>query len=220
MQQLVAHVTVGNLAVDTALYRFVRDEVLPGSGIDARAFWRGFDDIVHEFAPRHRALLARRAELQTAIDAWHRDRIGEGFDAESYRAFLDKIGYLEPDPRPFQIGTPALDVEVASVGGPQVVVPLSNARYSLNAANARWGSLYDALYGTDALGIPPPMGSYDAARGADVIDWARRFLDDTATLATGSHADVIAYRVADRALQAELRDGSLTTLDDAAVFVG
>jgi malate synthase len=210
------------LEVQAILRDFVNDEVLPGTGIDAGAFWRGFAQLVRDLAPRNAALLRRRHELQAAIDAWHRAHPGPDFDAGSYRAFLQAIGYLQPEGAAFQIETTNVDAEIAEIAGPQLVVPLDNARYALNAANARWGSLYDAYYGTDALpGPPPPAGAaYDAQRGARVIAEVRAFLDECFPLALGSHADARGYRLAQGALVVQLADGSLSALREPGQLAG
>src|SRR5690606_15019724 len=176
------------------------ERALPGSGVEPRRFWEGLSTLLHEFGPRNRALLERREELQSAIDAWHIAHRAEPKDAGAYRDFLAEIGYLVPEGEDFQIETPETDPEFSSVAGPQLVVPITNARYALNAANARWGSLYDALYGTDALGDLPQGKGYDAARGARVIAWGRDFLDTAAPLAEGSWAAVEGLSVKDGAL--------------------
>ena len=194
------------LAVDAALARFIEEDALPGTGIDAAVFWAGFARLLRDFTPRNHALLQQRDELQDRIDAWHRERCGRPHDAAAYRSFLEEIGYLEPEGADFEIATDRLDPEIARIAGPQLVVPITNARYALNAANARWGSLYDALYGTDALGDLPAAGGYDAARGARVIAWAKAFLDRSAPLAQGSHTDVAGYRITDGALDPALAD--------------
>ena len=179
------------LQVHPALAELLEREVLPVLGRDASAFWRGFAALLAEFAPRNRALLAKREELQAKIDAWHIERRGQPHDAGAYRAFLETIGYLVPEPAPFAIGTEDVDPEIASMAGPQLVVPVLNARFLLNAANARWGSLYDALYGTDALDAPPAKpGRYDPERGAAVIARAKAFLDEAVPLAAGSWTDI------------------------------
>ncbi len=194
------------LKVDARLARFVEDSALPGTGIAAARFWAGFADAVDQCGAENRRLLDRRAALQAQIDDWHRARKGQPHDAAAYRAFLEQIDYLLPEGPDFTIRTTGTDPEIALVPGPQLVVPVMNARYALNAANARWGSLYDALYGTDALGDAPRGRDYDPARGARVIAWAKAFLDDVAPLARGSHADVTAYRVQDGALVPALKD--------------
>ena len=179
------------LQVHPALAELLEREVLPVLGRDAGAFWRGFAALLAKFAPRNRALLAKREELQAKIDAWHIERRGQPHDAGAYRAFLETIGYLVPEPAPFAIGTEDVDPEIASMAGPQLVVPVLNARFLLNAANARWGSLYDALYGTDALDAPPAKpGRYDPERGAAVIARAKAFLDEAVPLAAGSWTDI------------------------------
>jgi malate synthase len=207
------------LQVARPLHDLIEHEVLPSTGVASDTFWQGFSELVHVFGPKNRALLARRDELQATIDAWHRERRGVAIDAAAYEAFLRRIGYLVPEGADFVIETAGVDPEIATTPGPQLVVPVMNARYALNAANARWGSLYDALYGTDAMGDLPPPGGYDAERGARVIAWARKFLDSIAPLAQGSHADATAYRVANGRLVVETTQGA-TTLRDDALFAG
>ena len=210
---------VADLAVAPVLHRFVEDEALPGLEVDPAAFWQGLADLIHDFAPRNRALLERREELQSAIDAWHR-RHREDFDPTDYRAFLEESGYLEPGGDDFSIETEHVDDEIAHLPGPQLVVPVTNARYALNAANARWGSLYDAVYGTDVLGDSPPDGPYDPARGERVIAWARALLDDVVPLAAGSHADATAYTVVDGHLNVELSGSEPAGLEQSEQFAG
>ena len=183
------------LAVGQELDDFVMNEALPGSGVDPDAFWAGFAGLIADFAPRNRELLEKRDEIQAAIDAWHKERVGQPHDAAAYRAFLEELGYLQPEGPEFSIDPSNVDPEMATIPGPQLVVPIMNARYAINAANARWGSLYDALYGTDALGDLPPGGPYNAERGDRVIAWGRIFLDTAVPLAEGSHADVDSYTV-------------------------
>ncbi|HEY3538133.1 MAG TPA: malate synthase G [Trinickia sp.] len=210
------------LRVAQALSRFIEDEAMPGTDLDAAAFWQGFSALVHELAPKNRALVAERERLQTALDEWHRAHPGPVRDLAAYRAFLEQIGYLAPLPPHFQIDTAGVDEEISEQAGPQLVVPLSNARYALNAANARWGSLYDALYGTDALpedGGATRSGAYNAVRGAKVIAYARTFLDQVAPLANGSHRDVTRYAVRDGQLSMETAKG-VTSLAEPARFVG
>ena len=211
---------IGGIRVAAPLHDFLANDVLPAAGIDPLQFWTGFAGLIERLTPENRALLARRDALQTAIDDWHRAHPGRP-DIAAYRAFLESIGYLQADPGDVAIGTENVDPEIARLAGPQLVVPLSNARYALNAANARWGSLYDALYGTDALdGTLPPAGAYDAARGARVIARARALLDEAAPLAQGSHADAAGYRVEGGALRVTLASGTTTGLADPAQFVG
>jgi malate synthase len=218
---------IHSLQVDAALARFIDDEVLPGTGIERAAFWAGFDAIVRDLAPRNAALLAERDRLQSEIDAWHRANPGPIEDPErktGYRAFLERIGYLVPQPEQVRATTANVDAELALQAGPQLVVPILNARYALNAANARWGSLYDALYGTDALpedGGAERGGGYNPARGAKVIAFARRFLDQAAPLAEGSsHADSTAYRIDGGALMVTLASGHVVGLQNPAQLVG
>ncbi|WP_127903456.1 malate synthase G [Solirhodobacter olei] len=197
------------LQVDARLVAFIEGEALPGTGVSAEAFWAGLSDAVHGLGPKNAALLARREELQAAIDGWHKARKGQAMDQDAYEAFLREIGYLVPEGPDFRIETEGTDPEFAAIPGPQLVVPVMNARYALNAANARWGSLYDALYGTDALGDAPKAGGFDAERGARVIAWGRTFLDEAVPLASGSHADVTGYSVKDGALVPALADPSM-----------
>ncbi len=207
------------LSVDRRLVDFVEDEAAPAAGVEADVVWRGLAQVVAELAPRNRDLLAERTRIQEAIDAWHRERAGRAVDAAEYRAFLIEVGYLVPDGEPFTIDTDHVDPEIATLAGPQLVVPASNARYALNAANARWGSLYDAVYGTDVLGSAPPSGPYDEGRGAEVVAWAREFLDRTVPLERGSHADATRYSVADSRLVVE-QGGEAVGLADPGAFIG
>ncbi|MBV8604254.1 MAG: malate synthase G [Pelomonas sp.] len=214
--------TVHRLQVATELYRFIEDRVLPGTGVASAAFWAGFDAIAHELAPRNAALLAERERLQAELDAWHRAHPGPIADLPAYRAFLERIGYLVPVPAEVHASTANVDAELAAQAGPQLVVPILNARYALNAANARWGSLYDALYGTDAIAEADgaeKAGAYNPVRGAKVIARARALLDQAAPLARGSHADARGYRVDAGRLVVDLAEGS-TGLRDPAQFVG
>jgi len=188
---MTAMISRAGLAIDSRLAEFLESQVLAPLGRDPQAFWKGFAALLAAFTPRNRALLAKREALQKKIDAWHIERAGKPHDPEAYKAFLTEIGYLVPEPGDFTIGTQNVDPEIANLAGPQLVVPILNARFLLNAANARWGSLYDALYGTDALDAPPARpGGYDAARGAAVIARGRQFLDSTFPLAQGSWADL------------------------------
>ncbi|MHB1709790.1 MAG: malate synthase G [Acidimicrobiales bacterium] len=213
---MAAYVEVKGLHVDAGLHRFVVAEALPGSGVHEAAFWNGLASLVADFAPGNRALLAQRTRLQSQIDEWHRSH---PFDMGAYRSFLEEIGYLVPAGPAFQITTTGVDPEIAEIAGPQLVAPVMNARFALNAANARWGSLYDALYGTDALGSLPGPGPYDPERGGTVIAWARGFLDDVVGLDRGSHADVDHYHVEAGHLVAELEDGP-ARLAVPALFAG
>jgi malate synthase len=194
------------LSVAGELIALIEQEVLPGLGLDAARFWSGAATIFERFAPENRALLDRRDALQARIDDWHRARRGQPYDVGASETFLREIGYLVEEPKPFTITTQGVDAEIARMAGPQLVVPVLNARFLLNAANARWGSLYDALYGTDALGDLPSGGGYDVARGARVVTRAKAFLDEAAPLATGSHADVAGWSVVDGALSPALKD--------------
>jgi malate synthase len=183
------------LQVAAELAAFLEKEALPGTGIAPADFWQGFSDLVHELGPKNAGLLRRRDELQAKIDAWHLERRGRPHDHEAYKAFLAEIGYLVPEGGDFSIKTANVDPEIATVPGPQLVVPITNARYALNAANARWGSLYDGLYGTDAMGPPPRAGGYDRGRGARVVARSRVFLDEAFPLVGTSHADAKRYHV-------------------------
>ena len=200
------------LQVAAELVDFIEGAALPGTGIDAGTFWAGLSELVHDLGPKNRALLQTRADMQAKIDSWHKERAGQPHDADAYTSFLREIGYLVPEGPAFEIDTKGVDPEIAQVPGPQLVVPITNARFALNAANARWGSLYDAYYGTDALGDLPQGKGYDADRGARVVARAKAFLDDAAPLASSSHADVTGYAVVDGAL--------IPALKDRAQFVG
>ena len=202
----MARIDRHGLKVDERLAAFVEGQALPGTGVAPDRFWKGLSQAVAELGPVNRDLLAIRDRIQTQIDDWHRARKGQPIHGGEYRAFLAEIGYLVPEGPDFTIRTTGVDPEMSLVPGPQLVVPVMNARYALNAANARWGSLYDALYGTDALGDLPRSKSYDPARGARVIAWAKAFLDDVAPLASGSHADVTGYAVKDGALVPALKN--------------
>ncbi|KAB2901791.1 MAG: malate synthase G [Burkholderiaceae bacterium] len=215
--------SVHGLQVATNLYRFIEDQVLPGTGVESSTFWKGFDALVADLAPRNAALLAERDRLQTELDTWHKAHPGPIQDMAAYRKFLETIGYLVPQPADAKATTANVDAELAVQAGPQLVVPILNARYALNAANARWGSLYDALYGTDAIseegGAEKGQG-YNPVRGAKVIAFARNALDQAAPLATGSHQDSTAYRVEGGQLVVALKNGATTGLKTPAQFVG
>ena len=224
---MTARTTCHGLQVATVLYRFIEDKVLPGTGVDSTAFWKGFDAIVRDLTPKNAALLVERDRLQTEMDAWHRANPGPIADMAAYRQHLESINYLTPQPGHVTATTTNVDAELAFQAGPQLVVPVLNARYVLNAANARWGSLYDALYGTDAIAetdgatrVGPGGESYNPARGAKVVGFARNFLDQAVPLAKGSHRDSIAYAVADGKLAVTLKDGSVTGLADEKKLIG
>jgi malate synthase len=216
-------IAAGRLQVASVLHRFIQDQVLPGSGLDRDAFWRGFEALAHDLAPKNAALLAERDRLQAELDVWHRANPGPIGDMPAYRAFLERIGYLVAPVGPVRCQTANVDDELARQAGPQLVVPITNARYALNAANARWGSLYDALYGTDVIaesGGAEKGRSYNPARGQKVIEYARSVLDQAAPLAAGSHRDATAYRVESGRLAVALKGGTSSGLADAAGFVG
>ncbi len=210
---------VAGLVVAQSLHRFIDDEVLPGTGIEPTAWWSKLAELFATFGPRNRELLHVRAELQRRIDDWHRDRVGTPFDVLEYESFLRSIDYIVDQGEPFEIATSNVDPEIAHIAGPQLVVPVMNARYALNAANARWGSLYDALYGTDALGTTAPTGPYDPARGQQVIDWSKSFLDVAAPLVDSSHAQATNYSILDGELVVATTTGT-TSLATTAQFVG
>ncbi|MEQ6248391.1 malate synthase G [Sulfitobacter sp. HNIBRBA3233] len=231
------------LQVDSRLAEFIEEKALDGLSVDAGSFWSGFSALIHDMGPKNRALLEDRERIQSQLDGWHRDHQDKPHDAEAYTAFLREIGYLVEEGEDFQIDTRDVDPEIAQTPGPQLVVPITNARFALNAANARWGSLYDAFYGTDALGDLPQAGGYDAERGKRVVARAKAFLDDAVPLVSGSHTQVVGYQIVDgqlegvmlngsdwrgggsTAVQDEARDGTPpvkngTPLADASQFVG
>ena len=215
-------VSAGNLRVARVLYDFVNNEALPGTDIDPDSFWAGVDKVVTDLTPKNQDLLKRRDELQAQIDKWHRQRVIEPIDPEAYRQFLTEIGYLLPEPDDFTITTSSVDPEITTTAGPQLVVPVTNARFALNAANARWGSLYDALYGTDV--IPETDGaeqgtSYNKVRGDKVIAYARKFLDEAVPLSSGSYADATGFSSEDGQLVVALTEGT-TGLADSGQFAG
>lgn len=215
------YVEVGGLKVASVLYDFIEAEVLPGSGVERDQFWQGFNQLVHSFAPKNRELLEKRDEIQSKIDAWHKTHSNPEF--KEYEQFLREIGYLEPDVEPFKVTTENVDDEITSQAGPQLVVPVNNARYALNATNARWGSLYDALYGTNAIdaeGGAEQGQSYNPIRGAKVIAFAKQFLDNTVPLTDGSHVEVTSYSVADGEVIAALQNGTIVRMQHNERFAG
>lgn len=220
---MTEYVQSGGIQVAKELYDFINDQAIPGTGIEAQDFWAKFDKIANELAPKNRALLAKRDDLQAKIDAYHTERAGQSHNAVEYKAFLQEIGYLVPTGESFAATTVNVEPEIAKMAGPQLVVPIMNARFALNASNARWGSLYDALYGTKAIseedGATKGPG-YNQVRGDKVIAYARGFLNDSAPLATGDHADSTNYAIVDGALQVTLKDGSKTGLKDADKLQG
>jgi len=220
---MTARTQIHSLQVATDLYNFINNQVLPGTGVGSDAFWAGFDAIVAELAPKNAALLKERDRLQTELDTWHKANPGPISNMVAYRKFLETIGYLVPQPAELKITTANVDAELAVQAGPQLVVPILNARYALNAANARWGSLYDALYGTDAISEADgceKAGAYNPLRGAKVIEFARNFLDKACPLAIESHKDAKGYTVVNGQLTVALDDGQTTGLKDASQFVG
>ena len=220
---MTERVQVGGLQVAKVLHDFINQQAIPGTGVDATAFWAGFEALINDLAPKNKALLAKRDDFQAQIDAWHHAHKGQHHDASAYKTFLQQIGYLLPEPADFHATTENVDDEIAIMAGPQLVVPVMNARFALNAANARWGSLYDALYGTDAIseeGGATKGPGYNEIRGNKVIAFARSFLDQAAPLAKGSHVDSTAYAIKDGQLTVALKDGSSTGLKTPAQFVG
>jgi len=220
---MTERVQVGGLQVAKVLFDFVNNEAIPGTGVDAGKFWAGVEAVINDLAPKNKALLAKRDDLQAKIDGWHQARAGQPHDAVAYKAFLQEIGYLLPEAADFQASTQNVDEEIARMAGPQLVVPVMNARFALNASNARWGSLYDALYGTDVIseenGAEKGKG-YNKVRGDKVIAFARAFLDEAAALESGSHVDATAYTVKNGALVVTLKNGQDTGLKNAAQFIG
>ncbi|MDH0893601.1 MULTISPECIES: malate synthase G [Pseudomonas] len=219
---MTERVQVGGLQVAKALYDFINNEAIPGTGVAAEQFWAGAEAVINDLAPKNRALLAKRDELQAKIDAWHQARKGQAHDAAAYKSFLQEIGYLLPEPADFQATTANVDDEIARLAGPQLVVPVMNARFALNASNARWGSLYDALYGTDVIseenGAEKGKG-YNKVRGDKVIAFARAFLDEAAPLEGASHVDAAAYAIVDGELAVTLGNGGTASLKNPAQFV-
>jgi malate synthase len=224
---MAEYVEAGDLRIDKALHALVGNEIAPETGVDPAAFWQSLGDIVRDLGPQNRALLDKRDGLQTQLDAWHRERRGQTIDISEYRQFLLDIGYMIPEGDAFEANTTNVDPEIATVAGPQLVVPVDNARYALNAANARWGSLYDALYGTDAIADThgaERRADFNPLRGARVVEAAAAFLDGTAALAEGSYADLTGFELEEaggrRTLSITLGDGSRTRLADESKFAG
>ncbi|EPK5783834.1 malate synthase G [Acinetobacter baumannii] len=217
---MTARIQKGKLAIAKELYDFIENEALPGSGLDSETYWKNFEQVVVDLSPKNKALLAKRDELQAKIDEWHRNN---KFELGAYKAFLTEIGYLLPEVEDFQITTENVDEEIALLAGPQLVVPVRNARYCLNAANARWGSLYDALYGFDVIseeGGAEKGKGYNPVRGEKVIEFAKNFLNEIFPLAQGSHADATKYAIEQNKLVVNLKDGTKTGLAHEAQFVG
>ncbi|MGE4590794.1 malate synthase G [Alcaligenes sp.] len=220
---MTTRISCQRLQVAEVLHQFIEQEALPGTGISSEAFWTGFDKLVHDLAPKNRALLAERDRLQVELDKWHTANPGPITDMPAYKSFLSSIGYLKEAPANVKVNTTNVDTEITEQGGPQLVVPIMNARYALNAVNARWGSLYDALYGTNA--IPDTDGAqrgggYNAVRGAKVIAFGRQFLNDTIPLAQGSHDQATSYTIADGAVRVTLENGGTTGLKDTSTLLG
>jgi malate synthase len=217
---MTEYVKVGNLQVATVLYKFINEEGLPKTNLDQERFWTDFEKLIHDLAPKNKELLARREEIQNKINSWHREN--KDFNFAAYQSFLQEIGYLEEEVEDFQVTTEGVDDEIAVQAGPQLVVPVDNARYALNAANARWGSLYDALYGTDAISEEEgaQKGGYNQVRGEKVISFAKDFLDQAAPLKDYSHMDAVKYSIIEGRLVVSLRNGKTTTLQDESMLVG
>ncbi|EKU54824.1 MULTISPECIES: malate synthase G [unclassified Acinetobacter calcoaceticus/baumannii complex] len=217
---MTVRIQKGKLAIAKELYDFIENEALPGTGLESETYWKNFEQVVVDLSPKNKALLAKRDDLQAKIDEWHRNN---KFELNAYKAFLTEIGYLVPEVADFKVSTENVDEEIALLAGPQLVVPVRNARYCLNAANARWGSLYDALYGTDVIseeGGAEKGKGYNPVRGDKVIAFAKDFLNQTFPLAQGSHADATQYAVVNNALAVTLKDGSTTALAHPSQFVG
>lgn len=220
---MTGYVQKGGVQVAQVLYDFITEQAIPGTGLEAEKFWAGFASLVNELAPKNKALLAKRDELQSKIDAYHQERQGQALNFAEYKSFLKELGYIVAEGEAFTVSTENVEPEIAQIAGPQLVVPIMNARFALNAANARWGSLYDALYGTDAISEEDGCekgSSYNKKRGDKVIAWARNFLDQAAPLLGGSHSDSTKYAVEGGKLVVTLKDGSTTTLKNSSQLVG
>ncbi|MBB3060020.1 malate synthase G [Microbulbifer rhizosphaerae] len=220
---MTERVQIGELQIAPELYKLINEEVIPGTGVNAGEFWAEFEKIIDDLSPVNRALLEKRDQLQAKIDQWHSDNPGAFRDIPRYKEFLREIDYLVDGPADFSATTEKVDAEIATMAGPQLVVPVMNARYALNAANARWGSLYDALYGTDVIseeGGAEKGTGYNPVRGAKVIEYGREFLDQSAPLTRGSHKDVVEYRLNGSLLEVELTNGDIATLKNSSQFVG
>ena len=223
---MTARIQQGKLSIAKELYDFIENEALTGTGVDSATYWKNFEQVVADLTPKNKELLAKREQLQAQIDEWHRANPATNgkLDQTAYQAFLRDIGYIVPESDDFQVGTTNVDEEIASLAGAQLVVPIRNARYALNAANARWGSLYDALYGTDVIseedGAEKGKGGYNPVRGNQVIAFAKDFLNKTLALESGSHADATHYAVDGKKLVVTLKDGTTTSLKDASQLVG
>ncbi|MFP6807413.1 MAG: malate synthase G [Pseudomonadales bacterium] len=216
-------VNIGGLQIATVLHDLIAQEIAPGTGVEPSHFWAEFESILDDMVPRNRALLEKRQDFQDQIDSWHKERTGQRHDAKAYLSFLKDIGYILPEGDDFEIETTNVDEEIASMAGPQLVVPIMNARFALNAANARWGSLYDALYGTDVIsesGGAEKAGRYNSVRGDRVIDYAAGFLNDSVPLAKGQHQDVVRYAIDEGSLAVHLASDETVALADAEQFVG
>ncbi len=219
---MIDRIEISGLQIARVLHDFIVEEVTPGTGVDASQFWGGLSSIVADLGPRNRMLLEKRDALQEAIDDWHRAN-GAPSDMDAYKAFLTEIGYLVPEGPAFSVATERVDAEISTIAGPQLVVPVANARYALNAANARWGSLYDALYGTDAIaedGGAEKGKTYNPVRGAKVIEWARDFLDQAVPLDAANWQNARSFSIQDGQLSVKLENGKKAGLEQPQKFAG